>query len=212
MVMGMSWGEVLLLVLVGWTTVGALGVAVSWFRGERGKAKRDLGWIAALWLVYFAVLVTVSLTARPRVIAMGQEQCFHGMCFAVVRADVMPGYLAQNGEHVIRLEVRMTNRSGEKARRDAHLRAYLIDEQGRRWREIPGLEGVRLTTTVPPRTSVTSEPVFKVSADATGLALVLTHGRGLPGALVMGDRDSLFHSPVTVPLMTDNSPSIREFH
>jgi hypothetical protein len=59
---------------------------------------------------------------------------------------------------------------------------------------------------------VTSEPVFKVAADATGLALVLTHGRGLPGVLTVGDRDSLFHSLVTVPLMTDNSPNIREFH
>jgi hypothetical protein len=211
MVMGLSWGEVLLLVLACWTTVGALGVAVSWLRGERAKAKRHLVWIGAVWLVYFAALVTVSLNARPRMVGVGQEQCFHGMCFALLHTEVMPGYLAQNGDRVIRLEVRMTNRSATKARSDVDLRAYLTDAQGRTWRETPGLEGVRLTTTVPAGTSMTSVPVFKVSADATGLALVLTHGRGLPRALIIGDRDSLFHPLVTVPLMTDNSPSIRQF-
>jgi hypothetical protein len=211
MMMGLSWGEVLLLVLSGWTAVGALGIAVSWSRGERGKARRDLGWIAAIWLLYLAALVTLSLTARPREVAIGQEQCFHQMCFAVMRAEVMPGYLAQNGEQLIRVGVLVTNRSIGKTRRDHRLRAYLVDAHGQRWRDIPGLEGVRLTATVPPQTSVTSEPVFKVAGDANGLALVFTHGIGLPEALVIGDRDSLFHPLVTVPLMTDKSKSIRQF-
>jgi hypothetical protein len=209
MMMGMSWGEVLLLVLAGWTTVGVVGVTISWFRGERGKARRDLGWIAAVWLLYLAVLATVSLTARPRQVAIGQEQCFHEMCFAVMRAEVMPGYLTQNGAQLIRVAVLVTNSSAAKTRSDCHLRSYLVDAQGRKWKEIPGLEGVRLTTTVPPHTSVTSEPVFKVVGDATDLALVFTQGRGLRGALVIGDRDSLFHPLVTVPLMTAKSKSIR---
>jgi hypothetical protein len=209
MMMGLSWGEVLLLVLAGWTAVGALGVAVSWSRGEGGKAKRDLGWIAAIWLVYLAVLATVSLTARPREIAIEQQQCFHQMCLAVLRTEVMPGYLAQNGERLIRVAVLVTNRSTGKTRSDHRLHAYLVDAQGHKWHEIPGLEGVRLTTTVSPQTSVTSEPVFKVAGDATDLALVFTHGSGLPQALVIGDRDSLFHPLVTVPLMADKSRSIR---
>jgi len=209
MMMGMSWGEVLLLVLAGWTALGAVGVAVSWFRRERGKARRDLGWVAAIWLLYLAALATVSLTARPRKIAMGQEQCFHQMCFTVVRAEVAPGYLSQNGEKLIRVTVLVTNRSTGKSRSDRHLRAYLVDARGRRWQEIPGLGGVRLTTTLPPRTSATSEPVFKVTGDMSGFALAFTHGGGLPEALIIGDRDSLFYPSVTVPLMTDKTNDIR---
>jgi hypothetical protein len=209
MMMGMSWGEALLLVLAGWTAIGALGIALSWLRGERGKAKRHLRWIAAVWLLYLTVLTIVSLTSRARGVAIGQEQCFHQMCFAVSRAEVMPGYLAQSGEQLIRVAVLVTNRSTGKTRSDRRLRAYLVDAQGRTWHEIPGLEGVRLTTTIPPQTSVTSEPVFKVPGDARNLALVLTHGSGLPQALVIGDRDSLFHPVVTVPLMTSKARSIR---
>jgi hypothetical protein len=87
--------------------------------------------------------------------------------------------------------------------------AYLIDEQGRRWQKIPGLEGVRLTAVVSPHSVTISEPVFKVASDATGLALVFTHGRGLPRALVIGDPDSLLHPPVSVPLERGAG---RDFH
>ena len=201
MIMGFSWGEVLLLVLAAWTAVGALGVTISFARGERSQAKRHMGWIATIWLLYLAALLTVSLTARRREIPQGKERCFHEICLAVVKTDVMPGYLAQNGERVVRVAVRMTNRSAMKSRHESGLRAYLVDAQGRTWHEVPGLEGVRLTATVAPRGAVMSEPVFKVSKEATGLALVFTRGRGLPEALVIGNSDSLMHPPVVVPLL-----------
>ena len=212
MVLGMSWGELLLVVLAGWTVVGGLGVTVSFRRGERAKAMRHLGWIGAVWLLYVTALVTVSLTAERRSLSLGQDQCFHEMCFAVVHVDAMPGYLAQNGEQVVRVAVRVTNRSAEKVQRDPRVYAYLIDGQGRRWEETPGLEGVRLTTAVAPRSSVTGEPVFKVSGDARGLGLIFTRGRGLPRALVIGDPDSLFRPRVVIPLVAANSSPAMEFH
>lgn len=200
MMMGMSWGEVLLLALAAWTAVGALGVTLTFARGERSKAKRHLGWIGLVWLLYLAALLAVSLTAKRREVTSGKEQCFHEICLAVVKTDVMPGYLAQNGERVVRVTVRMMNRSAVRSRRDSELRAYLVDAEGRRWYEVPGLEGARLTATIAPRSSVMSEPVFKVGKDATGMGLVFTHGRGLPEALIIGDPDSLMHPPVVVPL------------
>lgn len=205
----MSWGEIALLLLAAWTAIGALGVAVSFVRGERDKAKRHLGWIAGVWLLYLAVLLAVSLSARRRQVALGQEQCFRGVCVTVLRATSIPGYLVRNGERVMRVTVQISNHSSNDSRNDSRLMAYLIDDQGRRWQKIPGLEGVRLTTVVPPRSSTTSEPVFKVAGDASGLALVFTHGRGLPGALVIGDPDSLIHAPTVVPLGHDTS---RDFH
>jgi hypothetical protein len=199
MVLGMTWGELLLLLLAVWTVVGALGVTVSFRRGEGATAKRHVGWILTVWVIYLAVLITVSRTHRQSLL-FGQDQCFGEMCFAVVRVDTMPSYPAQNGEQVVRVAVRVTNRSVQKVQRDTRVYAYLIDAQGRRWQKTPGLEGVRLTTAVPPRSSITSEPVFKVASDATGLGLVFTRGRGLPHALVIGDPDSLFYRPVVVRL------------
>lgn len=197
--MGISWGEIALLLLAGWTAIGALGVFVSFVRGERNKAIRHLGWIAAVWLLYLATLLTVSLTAGRRQVAIGREQCLDGICVAVLRATTVPGYLPQKGERVVRVTMQISNHSND-ARHDPRLRAYLLDDQGRRWSTIPGLEGVRLSTVIPPRGTTVSEPVFRVDSEATGLSLVLTRGPGLPRALVIGDRDSLLHPPVVVPL------------
>jgi hypothetical protein len=201
MIMGFSWGEVLLLVLAVWTAVGALGVTVSFARGERSQARQHMGWITAIWLLYVATLLTVSLTAKRREVPQGKEQCSHEICLAVVKTDVMPGYLAQNGERVVRVVVQVTNRSAVKSRRESGLRVHLVDAEGRRWYEVPGLEGVRLTAMITPGGSVISEPVFKVAKDAAGLGLVFTHGPGLPQALVIGDPCSLMHPPVVVPLL-----------
>ena len=124
---GISWGEVALLLLSVWTVIGALGVFVSFMRGERNKAKRHMGWIAAIWLLYLAVLLTVSLTARRRQVAIGQEQCFGGICVAVLRATTIPGYLVQKGEQVVRVTVQISNHSSE-TQHDSRLTAYLVDD------------------------------------------------------------------------------------
>jgi hypothetical protein len=77
---------------------------------------------------------------------------------------------------------------------------YLVDAQGRRWEESLGVNGVGLTAKVTGGGSVVSEPVFKVAANATGLGLVLTHGRWQPGVLVIGDSDSWLHRRTVVKL------------
>jgi hypothetical protein len=93
----------------------------------------------------------------------------------------------------------VTNR-GRKAQSEGLIRAYLVDAQGRRWEMSPGVNGVELTARVVGGGSVVSAPVFKVAADASGLGLVLTHGRWQPGVLVIGDSDSLLHRKTVVEL------------
>ena len=198
--MGMSWAELLLLILAGWSLVGFFGVTLSYRRQERRQARRHLIWIGGVWLLYIGVLLAISLTAKPGSIARGQEQCFGTRCVAVIKTEIMPGYLASHGEQVLRVSVRITNHSRKDRQGDQRLKAYLVDSQNRRWYEIPGLEGVRLSTIVAPGNSIVSQPVFKVASDATGLRLIFTHGRKLPYALLLGDRDSLLHPSVSVPL------------
>jgi hypothetical protein len=198
--MGISWAELLLLVLTGWTVIGILGVTLSFIRRERVQARRHLAWIGGIWLLYIAILLTVSLTAYPRTVARGQEQCFGTLCLTVVQTEVMPGYLTTRGERLLRVSVRLTNRSQDKRLGDKHLKAYLVDSRNRRWYEVPGLQGVRLSTSVAPGDSIVSTPVFKVAGDAKEFRLVFTRGRGLPNALLLGDRDSLAHPTIAVPL------------
>jgi hypothetical protein len=185
--------EFLLLVLVGWTAVGALGIAVSFMQQQRQKAMRHTGWIVAIWGIYLAVLIGVSLLQPQKIVATGKPQCYDEMCFTVLDFDEVPGYLLNNSR-LVRVKVTITNR-GHKPESESSIRAYLIDKQGRGWNEVPGLSGVRLTARVPVGESAISEPVFKMDSDVSPEGLVLTHGRWQPGLLVIGDPDSLFHRP-----------------
>ena len=191
--------ELLLLGLVGWTAIGVIGVGVSLWRGERDRTRRGVMWLVVVWGVYLCVVIGVSLGQQQRVVAMGEPQCFDEMCFRVIRVEEIPGFLIRDGRRLLRVSVEVTNR-GRKAQREGLIRAYLIDAQGRRWEMSPGVNGVELTTRVAGGGSVVSEPVFKVAADASGLGLVLTHGRWQPGAVVIGDSDSLLHRKTVVEL------------
>ena len=196
----MRFWNLLLLALVAWTVLGAIGVSVSLFLGERAKALRHLGWIFGIWAAYLAVLMATSLMQPQKTIAMGQDQCFGEMCFAVTGVEEVPGFLIHDGSRLVRVSVRVSNRGRDKTQSEKLVRAYLVDAQGRQWEESMGISSVRLTAAVPAGSSVMSEAVFKVAKDASGLSLVLTHGRGQPGVLVIGDPDSLMHRRTMVPL------------
>lgn len=197
---GINWAELALWGLIGWTLIGLVGVTISFLRQERNKVPRHLGWIGGVWLLYIGLVLTISLSSHPAVLTEGQEQCFGTLCFTVARTEAIPGYLANEGEQVLRVAIRITNHSHKERKGDKTLQAYLVDSQGRVWNQRLGLEGVRLSTTVLPGDSVLSEPVFKITKDAAGLRLVLTHGHRFPYLVLLGDRDSFLHSPVYVQL------------
>jgi hypothetical protein len=191
--------ELLLLGLAGWTAIGVIGVGVSLGRGERQRVRRGVAWLGGVWVVYLCVVIGVSLGQGQRVAAIGEPQCFDEMCFTVTRVEEVPGFLIRDGRRLLRVSVQVTNK-GRKAQREGLIRAYLLDAQGRRWEMSAGVNGVELTARVAAGGSVVSQPVFKVPADASGLSLVLTHGRWQPRVLVIGDSDSLLHKRTVVRL------------
>jgi hypothetical protein len=194
----MNYRELLLLVLVGWTAVGAAGITISLVRREHRKAARHSLWIVAVWVVYMTILLGTSLRQPQKVVALGQDRCFDEMCFAATRVQELPGYLIRDGSRLIRVSVRISNHGKEKMQSEGLIRAYLIDRQGRRWEESTAVSGVQLTAKVAAGDSVMSQPVFKVPGDATGLGLIFTHGQRQPGVLVIGDSDSLLHRRTVV--------------
>ncbi len=196
----MNLRELLLFAVAGWTALGALGVTLSWARGERTNVRRGMAWIAGIWALYLAIVLTVSLTQPRRVIASGRQQCFGDMCFTVTRVEELPGFLIRDGSRLVRVTVRVSNRAHSGTQAERLMRAYLIDAEGRRWQQSPGISGVPLTAQVGAGDSIVSEPIFKVAHDATGLGLVFTRGARLPQALVIGDPDSWLHQPTVVSL------------
>lgn len=198
----MKLTELLLVGLVLWTLVGMAGTAVWAARGDRRRVRRGVMWIGGVWAAYLLVLVAVSFRQQQRQMAVGEAQCFDEMCFAVAGADEVEGFRARGQERarLVRVRVRVTNRGKGRPQSEGLVRAYLVDRQGRRWEEVRGLSGVRLTTRIAAGDTVVSEPVFRVSKDATQMGLVLTHGRWQPGVLVIGDSDSWGHRPTVMRL------------
>lgn len=194
----MNFRELLLLVLVGWTAVGAAGITISLVRNERQKAARHSLWVVAVWVVYMTILLWTSVTTPQKAVALGQDRCFDEMCFAVTGVQELPGYLIQDGSKLIRVSVRISNHDKEKMRNEGKVQAYLIDKQGRKWAESTAVSGVPLTAKVAAGDSVMSQPVFKVSGNATGLGLIFTRGQRQSGVLVIGDSDSLLHQRTVV--------------
>jgi hypothetical protein len=191
--------ELLMFGLAGWTAIGVIGVGVSLARGERERVRRGVGWLVGVWVVYLCVVVGVSLRQPQRVVAMGEPQCFDEMCFTVTGVEELPDFLNRDGRRLVRVSVRVTNH-GRKTQGEGLIWAYLVDAQGRQWKQSPGLNGVELAVRVAGGGSVMSEPVFRVAANATGLRLVLTRGQRQPGVLVIGDSDSLLHKKTVVEL------------
>ena len=179
--------------------MGVLGLLVSWLRKEWGRVRRGIGWLVGVWVVYLAVLLGISLAQKQKVLAIGQAQCFNDICFTVTGVEEVPGFLVRDGRRLVRVSIRVINR-GSSAQSEEFIRAYLVDGQGRQWKESSGINGVGLTARVTAAGSVISEPVFKIAADAKGLQLILTRGRRLPGVLVIGNSDSLLHKKTVVNL------------
>ena len=122
------------------------------------------------------------------------------MCFAVTGAEEPAGFLVrgEERERLLRVLVRMTNRDRGHSESEGGLTAYLVDEQGRRWEQVPGLGGVRLTTPLAAGGSAISEPVFRLARDATGLRLVLLHDGWTSARLRIGSAESYLHRPAAM--------------
>lgn len=200
--MGERLRGLMLLGLVLWTVVGVAGLAVARSRGETRRFRRGAATLIAVWVGYGLVLVGVSLGQRGRVFEPGEERCFGAVCFAVTGAEEPAGFFVrgQERERLLRVMVRMRNRDREHTESEAGLTAYLMDGQGRRWEQVPGLGGVRLTTPLAAGGSAISEPVFRPAKDATGLRLVLLHTGWTWARLRIADAESYFHQPAEMAI------------
>ena len=195
--MGERLRGLMLLGLVLWTLVGLAGLAVARSRGETRRFRRGATTLIAIWVGYVLLLVGVSLGQRTEVFEPGKDRCFGSVCFAVTGAEEPAGFfvLGQERERLLRVQVRITNRDRGATESEAGLTAYLIDAQGRRWEQVPGLGGVRLTVPVAAGSSTLCEAVFRLAMEASGLRLVRLHAGWSSARLRIGDPESYFHRP-----------------
>ena len=191
--------EFLLFGVAGWCAIGIVGIAISFFKGRRREALKHASPLALVGGIYLLVLLGSSLVQKQRIVAIGQDQCFHEMCFAVVGVDEVPGLVTGDDARVERVAIRVTNHSGS-AQAEELIRAYIVDSRGRVSQPLPGLSGNPLNARVAAGGQILSQPMFQVAMDSSGLGLVLTRGPWQTSRLVIGDSDSLGHRRTMVAL------------
>ncbi len=197
----MTLYELLFLSLFFGSLIGILLTAILW-RGA--AASKKLYGLAAIWIVYLAILALSDRFQTQKVFETGEDECFDEICFAVIDAPasiVEPG--SPNPPAIRRtvVTVRISSRSRGRTQAERGLGARLydagkyirVDDTAQRALDAQHSENAGLTQTLSPGQSATTVLLFQVPSDMRQPALALDHGF-TPGYFVIGE-SPFFHEP-----------------
>jgi len=147
---------------------------------------------------YLAVLVAVSLVMPRRSFAPGERECFDDWCVAGVAvrpAAAEAPCAAEPGRRVWIATVEVSSDAKRVRQRARDARAVLEDRAGR-WYEpcAAPLDAHDLTDELGPGEAFTVTVPFRLPEAAAPAGVVVHHG-AFPGALIIGDDQSLLHPP-----------------
>ncbi|HEU5380792.1 MAG TPA: DUF4352 domain-containing protein [Ktedonobacteraceae bacterium] len=190
-------------------------VSLGYFlvRRKFRRAKCVLLALASFFVVYAAVLVSVSLASPQQVLAMHQDRCFDDWCLSVEQVVQQPtigstSMLVHAHSMFDLVTVRVASRARAVSQRALDAQVYLLDTQGQRYDPDPagqhvldasGQGGQPLDSELAPGGSFTRTVVFDVPKGVSHLALVVSHGL-FPDVLVIGSDQSFLHKPTIIQL------------
>lgn len=206
----MTLYDLLFILLSLGSVIVVIAILILFANGRRSAALKALLGAGAVWCVYFVLLAAFDLTARPLVIAPGQDRCFDEMCFAVVSAQASSSPSANfAGRRLYVVSVRVTSHSlgrtqsegGIRARLYDHGKYFEISKQAQREYELEHGKSPMLTQRLSPGESINSVVVFDVPRSVAHPGLTLDHGF-TPGYFVIGE-SPFFHGPDIYTLPQD---------
>jgi hypothetical protein len=163
----------------------------AWFglRGKFDRVRRILFRLLVGVGVYMAAVIATSLILPRQVLAIGDPLCFDDWCVSI------EGFQrAQEAARArYRVNLRLSNRARRVSQRENNLAVYLTDHRGRRYD--PVASNGPFNALLEPQESIAVSRSFVIPADATDVAVVITHEGGFPvGWLIVG-YDAWFRKP-----------------
>jgi hypothetical protein len=178
-------------------TITALIVAVwSVARGRKRKALRILAWLGVCVAAYLVAVTGVSVATPRRVLDVGEDRCWDDWCLGVSRVERVP---LKSGTRY-QVTIRVSSRAGRRAQRGLGAYVCVVDDQGHRYDPLPDPAARRLDGLLQPLETLLVTRTFDLPPNASSPALMLSHGGGFPGCLIIGDDASLFHKGTAVKL------------
>jgi hypothetical protein len=190
----MSIGDLFFMVCFLALVVAVMRLGVLAVRGRWDGVRRSGSRVAALVVAYFAVLVVVSLATPRRWVALGEEQRFDDLAFAVDRAESAAGHW--------RLQVRVANHGRGRGQRARDADVALVAADGRSFACTVEPSARPLTSMVQAGESFETAVSVDVPEGATIVGADVIHGSGPPGWFIIGDRGSFLHQRPLVRLGT----------
>ncbi len=156
-------------------------------------------------LLYFAIIITVSLTAPRRTSHLGDTQCFDDWCIAATsaaRSDSPRSYV---------IGLRISSRARLISQRERNIVVYLTDATNQRFNPVSNSSDVPLNSLLQPGQSVDLTRTFLIPPTAKQVNLVITHG-GFPiGWFIIG-YDSWFRKAPLILLSEDGAAHATDGH
>jgi hypothetical protein len=212
-------GILLLLLTVVATFVATVGVIHALLR-EKRELLQAIGLGALIWAAaYAAILLTMSLTSRPRALRLHEAKRFCGFyldCHMGVSVEAVdtaktigatPAQRVAAGRYWI-VTVSVSNTAVRVPLRLHQARAVVVDGQGRRYERDTAAEqrlgaAVSLDRQAGPGESYTVRLVFDLAVDSAAPTLYVTEGYGIDRLIELflaGDEDSLLHAKTSFRL------------
>ena len=141
---------------------------------------------------YLAIVFIVSAATPAKVLNVGDEQRNDDWCIAVANVN----WLEMGPRRACDVTLRLSNRGRGRAQRERGVRVYLVDAAWQRYEPIPRAFDLPLDTLIQAGQSVSAERHFELPADARDVGLVVDHGAGFPGCLIITENNWFHRLPV----------------
>ncbi len=179
------------------TSVITLSIAaLSAIRGRGARALRILCIFGICAAAYVGIVAVTSLFWPQRVLKIGDPDCFDDWCISVENVNRTP----EHGNVTYTLALRLSSRAGRISQRENGVVVYLADSRGRRYDPVPDQSATPFNVLLPPQESIATTRTFRVTDNAQGLGLVITHEGGFPiGWFIIG-YETWFRKPTIIRL------------
>jgi hypothetical protein len=143
-------------------------------------------------LLYFTVVITVSLVGERRMLKLGDVQCFDDWCVAAKSAT--------RGSSSYLIGLQISSRARRISQRERNIAVYLIDPERHRYDSPPSKADDPIHTLLQPGQSIDFTREIPLPAAARDLSLVVAHQGGFPIGWFIVGYDTWFRKPPLIRL------------
>lgn len=171
---------------------------VATLRGRRTQAGILARRVGIGAIIYFAVLLSVSVFTPQRYLGRGNPECSDDWCIAVHSLhQEMSGAVVQYG-----VTFQLSSRARRVAQRERFVIAYLLDDRGHQYFPLADPGAVPFDTLLQAGQTLEAIRRFHVPSGVRVVGVVVSRNGGgrFPGCCIIGDEGSVFRRPTIIKL------------